>query len=220
MQYYEEPAKKLPVREVDVVVAGGGTAGVVAALAAARNGAKTMLIEAKGYTGGIVVEGGTALHSYLQPVEGLPRRREAPGRRRHPAGDRRPPGRSGRHDGPRRDDRGLRLRLDLHRHRHRDLQARDAGDAARGGRRALRQHAAGRRDCGRRTNHGRDHREPLRAGSRLRQSLRGLHRLRRPGGLRRGGVHRAERLSRRQQHRRRRREPGEVPRVPRQATMR
>lgn len=48
--------------EIDVVVAGGGTAGVVAALAAARSGATTALIEAKGYTGGLVVEGGTALH--------------------------------------------------------------------------------------------------------------------------------------------------------------
>jgi NADPH-dependent 2,4-dienoyl-CoA reductase/sulfur reductase-like enzyme len=39
--YYHEPAKKLPVRKFDVVVGGGGTAGVVAAIAAARNGAKT-----------------------------------------------------------------------------------------------------------------------------------------------------------------------------------
>src|SRR5512134_297155 len=62
--YYEEPAKKLPVRKFDVVVAGAGTAGVVAAIAAARQGAKTMLIERKGYTGGTVTEGGTALHSF------------------------------------------------------------------------------------------------------------------------------------------------------------
>jgi len=34
--FYEEPAKKLPIRKFDVVVAGGGTAGVVAATAAAR----------------------------------------------------------------------------------------------------------------------------------------------------------------------------------------
>ena len=60
-----EPARKLPVRRFDVVVAGAGTAGVVAALAAARTGAKTILIERKGYPGGTVVEGGTALHSYF-----------------------------------------------------------------------------------------------------------------------------------------------------------
>ncbi|MFQ5810572.1 MAG: FAD-dependent oxidoreductase, partial [Armatimonadota bacterium] len=47
-----------------VVVAGGGTAGVVAAVAAARQGARTTMIEAKGYPGGIAVEGGTALHSF------------------------------------------------------------------------------------------------------------------------------------------------------------
>lgn len=64
MNYYEEPIKRIPVRECDVVIAGGGTAGVVAALAAARQGAKTTLIEAKGYPGGIAVEGGTALHSF------------------------------------------------------------------------------------------------------------------------------------------------------------
>jgi len=62
--YYEEPAKKLPVRKFDVVVVGAGTGGVVAAIAAARQGAKTALIEVKGYPGGTVTEGGTALHSF------------------------------------------------------------------------------------------------------------------------------------------------------------
>ncbi len=59
------------VREYDVVVAGGGTAGVVAALAAVRNGAKTCLIESKGYLGGLVVEGGTALHSFYNLYTGF-----------------------------------------------------------------------------------------------------------------------------------------------------
>ena len=69
---YKEESRKLPVREFDVVVAGGGTAGVVAAIAAARQGAKTALIEAKGYPGGTVVEGGTALHSYFNLWKAFP----------------------------------------------------------------------------------------------------------------------------------------------------
>ena len=69
---YTEPAKNLPIHQFDVVVAGGGTAGVVAALAAARQGAKTMLIELKGYTGGTVTEGGTALHSFYNLWKAFP----------------------------------------------------------------------------------------------------------------------------------------------------
>jgi hypothetical protein len=74
---WEEPAKRLPARRFDVVVAGGGTAGVVAAIAAARQGARTMLVEAKGYPGGTVVEGGTALHSFYnlwKPFPGVAKR--------------------------------------------------------------------------------------------------------------------------------------------------
>lgn len=65
IQYASEDVKRLPSRIFDVVVAGGGTAGVVAAIASARQGAKTALIEAKGYVGGTVTEGGTALHSFF-----------------------------------------------------------------------------------------------------------------------------------------------------------
>jgi hypothetical protein len=70
--FYTEPARKLPTREFDVVVAGGGTAGVVAAIAAARQGARTMLIESKGYPGGTVTEGGTAIHSYYNLWKAFP----------------------------------------------------------------------------------------------------------------------------------------------------
>ena len=70
--YYEEPAKRLPVRKFDVVVAGAGTGGVAAAIAAARQGAKTALVVAKGYPGGTVTEGGTALHSFYNLWKAFP----------------------------------------------------------------------------------------------------------------------------------------------------
>jgi hypothetical protein len=70
--YYEEPAKKLPIRKFDVVVAGAGTGGVVAAIAAARQGAKTAIIEVKGYPGGTATEGGTALHSFYNLWKAFP----------------------------------------------------------------------------------------------------------------------------------------------------
>ena len=69
---HKEPARNLPKRYFDVVVAGGGTAGVIAAIAAARNGARTILVEAKGYTGGVAVEGGTAIHSFYNLWKAFP----------------------------------------------------------------------------------------------------------------------------------------------------
>lgn len=46
VEYYSEPAKKIPIYgNYDVVVAGGGCAGFAAAVAAARAGAKTLIIE-------------------------------------------------------------------------------------------------------------------------------------------------------------------------------
>jgi hypothetical protein len=50
-----EPARRTPVAgEVDVLVAGGGPAGIAAALAAARQGARTLLVERYGYLGGMI----------------------------------------------------------------------------------------------------------------------------------------------------------------------
>lgn len=49
-----EPKRTIPILdEVDVLVAGAGTAGVAAAVAAARAGAKTVLIERQGFLGGV-----------------------------------------------------------------------------------------------------------------------------------------------------------------------
>lgn len=52
-----EPARRVPVAEdVDVLVCGGGAAGWVAAVAAARHGARTLLLEAGGSLGGAAIQ--------------------------------------------------------------------------------------------------------------------------------------------------------------------
>ncbi len=56
--FVEEPARRTPVlRETDVLVVGGGCAGVAAAVAAARSGAATTLIERTGALGGLATGG-------------------------------------------------------------------------------------------------------------------------------------------------------------------
>ncbi|MDH7569679.1 MAG: FAD-dependent oxidoreductase [Armatimonadota bacterium] len=58
MRWVHEPARETPVVEAaDVVVCGGGPAGVAAAVAAARAGADTRLLEAHGCLGGIWTSG-------------------------------------------------------------------------------------------------------------------------------------------------------------------
>src|ERR1700760_3759667 len=50
----EEPARQVPVYgEYEVVVLGGGPAGIMAAAAAARAGRRTLLIERYGFLGGM-----------------------------------------------------------------------------------------------------------------------------------------------------------------------
>lgn len=62
-----------PIRyECDVLVCGGGTAGFVAALAAARSGAKTMLVERYGYIGGSLINGAGPLHSFFNLYKAFP----------------------------------------------------------------------------------------------------------------------------------------------------
>ncbi|MCC2308294.1 FAD-dependent oxidoreductase [Cellulomonas chengniuliangii] len=52
--FVSEPGRQAPVvGSYDVIVCGGGPAGLVAATAAARNGAKTLLIERYGFVGGM-----------------------------------------------------------------------------------------------------------------------------------------------------------------------
>jgi len=74
-----EPARELPVvAEVDVLVAGGGPAGLAAAVAASREGAKTLLLERYGFLGGLAtagmvapILGHTASDSDVPIVEGI-----------------------------------------------------------------------------------------------------------------------------------------------------
>lgn len=58
MKYITEPSRKIPVAaETDVLVVGGGPAGFGAALHAAREGSKVMLIEQYGAIGGVATCG-------------------------------------------------------------------------------------------------------------------------------------------------------------------
>jgi len=58
MRWVTEAERKTPVvDEVDILVCGGGVAGVAAAVAAARNGAEVLLIEQYGFLGGLATGG-------------------------------------------------------------------------------------------------------------------------------------------------------------------
>ena len=58
MKQITEAARQTDVcAEVDVLVCGGGSAGVAAAVAAARSGARVLLLERYGYLGGLATGG-------------------------------------------------------------------------------------------------------------------------------------------------------------------
>ena len=54
----------------DVLVAGGGMAGIAAAIAAGRSGARTILVEKAGWLGGMGITGATGLHSFYNVFGG------------------------------------------------------------------------------------------------------------------------------------------------------
>jgi len=56
----------------DVMVAGGGMAGIAAAIAAARQGAKTVLVEKAGWLGGLGITGATCLHNFFNIFDAKP----------------------------------------------------------------------------------------------------------------------------------------------------
>ena len=70
MEKFAWGAKEIPVvRNVDVLVAGGGYAGFGAAMCAARNGAKVLLVEQQSALGGLVTMGYVALtFSYIEGI--------------------------------------------------------------------------------------------------------------------------------------------------------
>jgi hypothetical protein len=62
---YRSTVEAKVVAEADVIVVGGGTTGPAAAIAAARNGASVLLVEQRGYLGGMMTAGNAGLTDYI-----------------------------------------------------------------------------------------------------------------------------------------------------------
>ena len=74
MKMISEPAREIKVlKEADVVVVGGGPGGVASAIAAARMGAKTVLIERYGHLGGMATGGLVNISPNLSDISGKQR---------------------------------------------------------------------------------------------------------------------------------------------------
>jgi hypothetical protein len=74
MRMISEPAREIKVlKEADVVVVGGGPGGVASAIAAARMGAKTVLLERYGHLGGMATGGLVNIFPNLTDISGKQR---------------------------------------------------------------------------------------------------------------------------------------------------
>ena len=68
MKTIKEPARNIPVLyEADVVVVGGGPAGIGAALASGKVGARTVMIERFNSLGGLQTQGNNPTFTFVDP---------------------------------------------------------------------------------------------------------------------------------------------------------